>query len=87
MLSRHSQLEERANRPEGVGQAGMPVTGDSFIAITKFARGERDRVCQEEVKVKVLPDVDKYFQIGEGLKDEDKVEMLLLLVQNVDVFT
>nr|XP_023887406.1 uncharacterized protein LOC111999508 [Quercus suber] len=38
------------------------------------------------VKVKVLPDVDKYFQIGEGLKDQDKVEMLLLLIQNVDVF-
>ena len=33
-----------------------------------------------------MPDVDKYFQIGESMKDQDKVEMLLFLIQNVDVF-
>ena len=38
------------------------------------------------MKVRILPDVDKYFQIGESMKDQDKVEMLLFLIQNVDVF-
>ena len=43
--------------------------------------------CAEEpVRVKILPDVDRYFQIGASLKDEDKVGMLLFLIQNLDVF-
>ena len=43
--------------------------------------------CVEElVKVRILPDEDRSFQIGAGMKDEDRMEMLLLLVQNVDVF-
>lgn len=29
---------------------------------------------------------NRSFQIGVGMYDKDKVEMLLLLVQNVDVF-
>nr|XP_023895551.1 uncharacterized protein LOC112007441 [Quercus suber] len=37
-------------------------------------------------RIKVLPDVDKWFQVGGGLNEQEKVEMLLLLVQNVDVF-
>jgi len=36
--------------------------------------------------VKILPNEDRSFHIGAGTKDEDRVEMLLLLVQNVDVF-
>ena len=43
--------------------------------------------CAEElIKVKILPDTDKYFQIGECIGSQDKVETLLLLIQNVDVF-
>ena len=43
--------------------------------------------CAEEpLKIKILLDVDKYFQIGASLKYEDKVGMLLFLIQNVDVF-
>ena len=38
------------------------------------------------MKVKIFPDIDRYFQIGTGIKDQDKVEMLLFLLQNVDVF-
>ena len=36
--------------------------------------------------MKILLDEDRSFQIGMGMKDKDRVEMLLLLVQNVDVF-
>nr|XP_023885519.1 uncharacterized protein LOC111997636 [Quercus suber] len=48
---------------------------------------EKGAGCAEKmVKVKVLPNEDKYFQIGESIKDQEKVEMLLLLIQNMDVF-
>ena len=43
--------------------------------------------CVEElIRVKILPDVDKYFQIRASMKDEDKVGVLLFLVQNIDIF-
>ena len=38
------------------------------------------------VKIRVLPDDDRSFQVGASMKYEDRVEMLLLLVQNLDVF-
>ena len=38
------------------------------------------------MKVKIFPNIDRYFQIGASMKDRDKVEMLLFLLQNVDVF-
>ena len=37
-------------------------------------------------KVKILPDTDKYFQIGSSMEEGDKIKVLLLLIQNVDVF-
>ena len=43
--------------------------------------------CAEElIKVKILTDVDKYFQVGASMRDEDRVAMLLFLVQNIDMF-
>ena len=43
--------------------------------------------CAEDlVRVKILPDDDRSFLIGASMKDEKRVEMLLFLVQNVDVF-
>ena len=43
--------------------------------------------CAEElIKVKILPDTDRYFQIGASMGSHDKVGTLLLLIQNVDVF-
>ena len=43
--------------------------------------------CAEElIKVKIVPDTDRYIQIGECIRSQDKVETLLLLIQNVDVF-
>ena len=38
------------------------------------------------MKVKILPNTDKYFQVGSSMKDCDKLKMLLFLIQNVDVF-
>ena len=38
------------------------------------------------MKVKIFPDTDRYFQIGAIMKDRDKVQILLFLLQNVDVF-
>ena len=36
--------------------------------------------------MKILSDDDRSFLIGASVKDEERVEMLLFLVQNVDVF-
>ena len=50
-------------------------------------RGEVRASCAEKLmKVKIFPDTDRYFQIGTSMKNQDKVEMLLFLMQNVDVF-
>ena len=38
------------------------------------------------IQVTILPDDDRSFQIGASMTDEDRVEMLLFLVQNVNVF-
>ena len=38
------------------------------------------------MKVKIFPNIDRYFQIRTSMKDWDKVEILLFLLQNVDVF-
>ena len=32
------------------------------------------------MRVKILLDVDWYFQVGASMKDEDRVEMLLFLI-------
>ena len=37
-------------------------------------------------RIRILPNDDKYFQIGGSIKDQDMVEMLLFLIQNMDVF-
>ena len=36
--------------------------------------------------MKILPDIDRYFQVGSSMKDCDKIKILLFLIQNVDVF-
>ena len=38
------------------------------------------------MKFKILPDTDRYFQVGSSMKDCDKIKMLLFLIQNVDMF-
>ena len=45
------------------------------------------RCAEDIVRVKIFQDEGKSVQIRAGMKDEYRVEMLLLLVQNVDVFT
>ena len=37
--------------------------------------------CAEDlIRVRILLDKNRSFQIGVGMKDEDRVEMLLLLI-------
>ena len=43
-------------------------------------------MADEVLKVRILPDTDRYFQIGTSMNDRERVEMLLFLLQNVDVF-
>ena len=38
------------------------------------------------MKIKIFPGTDMYFQIGTSMKNQDKIEMLLFLMQNVNVF-
>ena len=42
--------------------------------------------AKELIKVKTLPDTNKYFQVGASMKDEDRVQVLLFLTQNINVF-
>ena len=43
--------------------------------------------CAEElINVKILPDTNRYFRIGSRMEDCDKINILLFLIQNVDVF-
>ena len=57
-----------------------------IIAITGAPRRNRVGFSEELIKVKILPDIDRYFKIGASMGSQDKVETLLLLIQNVDVF-
>ena len=41
---------------------------------------------KELVKVKILPDTNKYFQVGVNMNNEERVQVLLFLTQNIDVF-
>ena len=38
------------------------------------------------MRVKIFLDDDRCFLIGASVKDKERVDMLLFLVQNVDVF-
>ena len=42
--------------------------------------------AEKLIKVKILPDIDRYFQVRASMTNEDKVETLLFLIRNVDVF-
>ena len=42
--------------------------------------------AEELITVKILPDADKRFQIGASMSLKERVEVLLCLIQNVDVF-
>ena len=38
------------------------------------------------MKVRILQDEDRNFLIGASVAEEERVEMLLFIVQNIDVF-
>ena len=58
-----------------------------FLQLQEPREGMGTGCAAEPLKITILPNVDRYFQIGASLKDEDKVGMLLFLIQNVDVFS
>ena len=37
-------------------------------------------VAEEVLKVRIFPDIDRYFQIDTSMNDREKVEMLLFLL-------
>ena len=74
-------MEKRTGWSEGNHQ------GCNFITITGAPRRNRADCAEKLIRVKILPNVDRYFQIGTSMKDEDRVGVLLFLIQNVDVFT
>jgi len=42
--------------------------------------------AEELIEVCILPYEDRHFQIGKSLPTEDRVKVLLSLVQNLDIF-
>ena len=43
--------------------------------------------CTKElIKVRIISDIDGYFQVGVSMRDEGRVETLLFLIQNIDMF-
>ena len=42
--------------------------------------------AEELIRVRILPDVDRYFQVRASMEGKDRAELLLFLIQNVDVF-
>ena len=36
--------------------------------------------AEKLIRVKILPDINRYFQIGTSMEDQNKVEMLLFLI-------
>ena len=77
MLSCHGQLGE---------QTKGTVQGGPFIAITRAPRWNGGYCAEELIKVKILLDDDKYFQVRASMEGKDRAELLLFLIQNVDVF-
>ena len=73
-------LEGQTNR------AGGNHRGNAVIAISKTPRRKRATVAERLENVRILLDTDRYFQIGSSMEDGDKIKVLLLLIQNVDVF-
>ena len=41
---------------------------------------------EELVKVKILLDTNKYFQVRASMNNKERVQVLLFLTQNIDVF-
>ena len=41
---------------------------------------------EELVKVKILLDTNKYFQVGASMNNEERVQVLQFLTQNIEVF-
>ena len=72
---KNEQVEQKGNAEEA-----------SLEQLQNPQEGLKAAGAKQLIRVKILPNVNRYFQIGASMKDEDKVEMLLFLLRNVDVF-
>ena len=54
--------------------------------LQKYQEGKGATSVEGLERVKILPNTDRYFQIRSSMEEGDKVKVLLLLRQNVDVF-
>ena len=41
---------------------------------------------EELIRVRILSNFDRYFQVGASMRDQGRVETLLFLIQNIDMF-
>ena len=57
-----------------------------LLQLQRPQEGKGASCAEELIRVKILQDDDRYFQVGASIREKDKVEMLLFLIQNVDVF-
>ena len=48
--------------------------------------GKNTDSAKNLIKVSILPYENRSFQIGENMRQDERVDLLLTLVQNVDVF-
>ena len=54
-----------------------------MLSIEKLAE---DAECEDLVKVTIGDDLEKFFQIGSQLPQQEKEELIEFLKQNIDVF-
>ena len=80
-------------RDEGTGRSEQEhveredASRKDLLKQSKEPREGMGAGCVEElVKGKILPDTNKYFQVGASMSSEERVQVLLFLVQNIDVF-
>lgn len=43
--------------------------------------------AEDLIKVKILPNENKYFQVGKSMSQEELLAVLLTLIHNLDVFS
>lgn len=57
-----------------------------FVAIIEAPKATGADSAKDLIRVSISPYENRSFQIGASMKHEDWVNLLLLLVQNLDVF-
>ena len=72
------EAELLARGEKGLQQLKLPV-----LSIDKLAEEAK---CEDLVKVTIGDDLEKFFQIGSQLPQQEREELIEFLKQNIDVF-